>query len=190
MPKRALVIVSDGCEDVETVAPIDILTRAGIHVTIASLVDVSVNCAYGNILRAHITLDQVTGVFDAIILPGGGKNAKTLAADKRVIELVKTQFASGRLVAAICASPGTVLVEAAGLLRGKPASGDPGFHDKLRAGGAIVTDADVTVSDNVITARGPAAAISFGLTISDYLGCNEAVKALAEKWRVGRVGIS
>ena len=189
MAKRALVVCSDGCEDIETVAPIDILTRAGVEVTIASLTPGPAKAAYGNVIGTHTTLDQVTGEYDAIVLPGGGKNASNLAADRRLVEMIKTQHKNGRLVAALCASPGTVLAQAAGILHGVPATGDPGFNNRLLEGGAVVTDEDVTVSGNIITGRGPAAAIAFGLAVADYLGCSEAVQTLVEKWRVGRVPV-
>ncbi len=189
MAKRALIILSEGCEDIETVAPIDILTRAGVEVTIASLIPGPIKAAYGNVLNAHTTVDQVKGEFDAIVLPGGGKNAANLAADRHVIDMIKTQYKSGRLVAALCASPGSVLAQAADILHGVPATGDPGFSDRLLEGGAVVTNEDVTVSGNIITGRGPAAAIAFSLAVADYLGCDDAVQTLAEKWRVGRISV-
>lgn len=34
--KRVLLICSDGCEDIETISQIDVLTRGGIPFTIAS----------------------------------------------------------------------------------------------------------------------------------------------------------
>ena len=34
--KRVLLILADGCEDIETISQIDVLTRGGIPLTIAS----------------------------------------------------------------------------------------------------------------------------------------------------------
>ncbi|PWB76467.1 DJ-1 family protein, partial [candidate division GN15 bacterium] len=118
MEKRALIILSEGFEDIEAVTPIDILTRANVAVTIASLSPGPVAAAYGTILVPHTSLDQVRDLFDAIILPGGMRNAEKLAADHRVRELVERHYFDGQLVAAICASCALVLGEATGLLKG------------------------------------------------------------------------
>ena len=46
--KTALIPIADGTEDIETVSVIDILTRGGIEVTIASLTEAKlVKCANG-----------------------------------------------------------------------------------------------------------------------------------------------
>lgn len=186
MSKKAVVILTEGFEDMEAVVPIDIMTRAAIVVTIASLREGPVRAAYGTTILPTTTIDRVTDLYDAIVLPGGGKNAQGLAADQRVIDLVKRHYEAGKLVAAICASPGHVLAEAAGLLKGKRATGDPAFNDKLAAGGAIITDELVAVDGNIITGMGPGAAMLFGLRIAEYLCGKESANVLARRWRVER----
>jgi len=186
MTKKAIVILTDGFEDMEAVVPIDILTRAGIEVTIASLREGPVRAAYGTTILPTTTIDRVAVLYDAIVFPGGGKNAQALAADPGVIDLLKRHRVAGKLVAAICASPGHVLAEAAGLLKGKRATGDPAFNDKLAAGGAIITNELVTVDGDIITGMGPGAAMLFGLQIAEYLSGKDTADALARKWRVKR----
>ena len=137
--KTALVILSDGFEDIEAVAPIDVLTRSGVAVTIASLGDDNVAGAYGTTIVPHKSLELVNDRYDAIVLPGGKKNAETLAAHPKVRQMILEQHKQGRIVAAICASPSHVLAEAAGILKGRRATGDPSFNDRLKSAGAIVT---------------------------------------------------
>ena len=184
MAKRVLVVMADGCEDVEAVAAIDVLNRVGVNVTIAGLSEGPVKAAYGNTIGVDISLDETDDLYDGIVFPGGTKNAQALAANPRVVELTKRHFKEGRMVAAICASPSLVLAEAAGVVRDRRATGDPGFNEKLAAGGAKLTDEAVTVDGNLITAMGPGAALRFGLAMAEYLGHKDKAQELAKKWRI------
>ncbi len=184
--KKALVILADGFEDIEAVTPIDVLTRAGVDVTIAGLGDGTVKGAYGTTLVTHTNLEQAKGEFDVIVLPGGRRNAEALAASVTVKEMLHKQDRKGRLIAAICASPSHVLAEAAGILDGRRATGDPSFNDKLRAGGATVTAERVTVDDNIITATGPGSALTFALQITEELVGAAKADELAGRWKIDR----
>lgn len=186
MPARVLTIFTDGVEEIEAVAPVDILTRAGVEVVVAGLKSGSVTGAYGNTLGAKFSLNEVINeLYDAIVLPGGAVNARELAASPDVIDMVKRHYEAGRLVAAICASPSHALADA-GILKGKRATGDPGFNEKLAASGAVVTNELVTVDGNIVTAMGPGAALQFGLMLAEMLVDKETADRIAEKWRFKR----
>jgi protein deglycase len=184
MKKKILVILTDGFEDMEAVAPIDILNRAGVEVTIASLVDGPVKAAYGTTIIPHTTLDKAGVNFDGVVLPGGVKNAQSLAGSADVVRMVTKFQASGKLVAAICASPALVLAEKTDMLRGVPATCSPGFEDHLKKAGAIVTGERVTCHENIITGMGPGAALEFGLAVARYLTGDEIPNELKAKWRI------
>ena len=187
MSKSALIILSEGFEDIEAVAPIDILTRSGVEVWTAGLKPEPVAGAYGTLLIANATLVKDTGgEFDALILPGGLENAERMAQDEKVVETVRSQHRCGKLVAAICASSALVLGESCGILRGKRATGYPGFNDRLAACGAVVTGDHVTVDGNIITGMGPGAAVAFALQIAECLVGREIPNDLAARWRVVR----
>jgi 4-methyl-5(b-hydroxyethyl)-thiazole monophosphate biosynthesis len=186
MKKKVLVVLADGFEDIEAVTPIDMLTRAGVEVTIAGLKGGPVKAAYGTTIVPHTTIEQINGLYDGIVLPGGADNAESLAAHPKVIDLVRKHHEAGKLVGAICASPGQVLAEAAGILRAKNATGAPlpEYNERLAAGGAQLTDQPVTVDGNIVTAMGPGAALQFGLTLAEYLTDRATVDGFAKKWRV------
>jgi len=185
MKKRVLVVLAEGFEDVEAVAPIDVLNRAGVEVTVAGLKPGPVNAAYGNTIVPDLSVAEVgSELYDGIVLPGGVYNADSLAASPEVLSLVKRHYEAKKLVAAICASPGTVLAEAAGILKGHRAASAPGFEDKVKAAGAEFTDEEVTVDGHVITARGPGAALRFGLKLAGYLTGPETSEKLAGLWRI------
>lgn len=184
MKKKILLILAEGFEDMEAVAPIDILNRAGVEVTIASLVDGPVKAAYGTTIIPHTTLDKAGVDFDGIVLPGGVKNAQSLADSADVVRMVTKFQASGKLVAAICASPALVLAERTDMLRGIPATCSPGFEDHLKKAGASVTGERVTCHKNIITGMGPGAALEFGLAIAEYLVGNQIPNELRDSWRI------
>jgi 4-methyl-5(b-hydroxyethyl)-thiazole monophosphate biosynthesis len=186
MAKRVLLIAADGLEDIEAVASIDVLNRSGVSVTLAALRDGPLAAAYGSRLLPDTTVDRAEPLYDAIVLPGGRKNAEALAANAKVVELVRRHNIEGRLVAAICAAPSHVLAEAAGVLGGRKATGDPAFNDRLAAAGAYVTNQLVTVDRNIITGMGPGAALAFALMLAEYLVGREIADSLARKWHFQR----
>lgn len=186
MAKRALTILADGFEDIEAIAPIDILTRAGVEVTVAGLKPGNIKAAYGTVVAPQTTINGVSGLFDAIVIPGGRRNAEALASHPRVIELIRQHYQNGKIVAAICASPGLVLAEGAGIVHGKHATGDPTFNDKLLAAEAYVTGEQVTVDGNIITAQGPGAAMLFALMLVETLVDKQTADGFAAKWRIVR----
>ena len=186
MKKKILLVLSEGFEDFEAVTVIDILTRAGVEVIVAGLVEGSVQAAYGTIILPQTTIEKVDENFDGIVFPGGRKNAQNLALNSRVVELIKKFNSSGKMVAAICAAPSHVLGEAAGILRSKRSTGDPAFNDKLGAAGAIITNQAVTIDGNIITGMGPGAAMEFAFKLVEYLTGREIIDELKHKWRLDK----
>ena len=113
--------------------------------------------------------------YDGVILPGGMPGTTNLAADERVLALLRSFAAAGKLTAAICAAP-TVLAKA-GLLEGKKAVCYPGMEEQLT--GAKVSFDPVAVDGTVITSRGLGTAIPFALSIVQYFEGRERAEALA-----------
>lgn len=184
MKKRALLVLADGFEDIEAIAPIDVLTRVGVEVVVASLKPGPVSAAYGTKIIPNTTFAEIEGEFDAVICPGGKANAVALAQSHELRTLIQDFDNRGKLVAAICAAPSLVLGESAQILKGKNATGDSGFTDKLVSSGAIVSKAPVCRDGNIITASGPGSALSFALNLAAYLVGDEIAKTYAEKWGV------
>jgi protein deglycase len=154
-----LVILADGFEELEALGPVDLLRRAEIEVTTASLSENRHATGRSNITaHADAALSGVQGrLFDLLFLPGGA-GVKNLRADPRVRELVLQHHAAGRWLAAICAAP-TVLNDC-GLLAGKRYTAHFSVANELPAilaGERIVTDGKIT------TSRGAGTAVEFGL---------------------------
>ena len=184
MAARALLILSDGFEDIEAVMPIDVLNRVGVQVTVAGLEDGPVRGAYGCTILPSTNLSRLSGLYDALILPGGKVNAQNLASSRALIALIREHISAGKLIAAICAAPALVLGRGAGVLEGRRTSGAPETSGILLACGAIPAQEDLTVDGNIITAAGPGAALAFALKLAELLAGASAAQALAEKWRL------
>lgn len=184
MTRRALLVLSDGFEDIEAVAPVDVLNRSGVEVTLASLEEGPVRGAYGCTIVPTARLSSVSGLFDALIIPGGKVNAENLASSPKVRAVIREHFSAQRIVAAICAAPALVLGQSARIMEGKNATCDPYFKDILSACGASYTNQALTVDGTIITAMGPGAALAFGLKLSELLVGLSVADALAARWGI------
>jgi protein deglycase len=176
MGKHAVVVLADGFEELEAIAPIDLLRRAGIKVTILGVSSLDVRGSHDIVIKAARLLKDFSEPYDALILPGGPGH-KHLLESSQVIEMVKTAFSRNLLCAAICAAP--VVLAKAGILADKKVTCFPGNEDKL-AGGRFIDQKSIT-DGNVITSRGAGTAIEFALDIITYLAGKAASHAVAGK---------
>lgn len=178
MKTTALIPVANGSEDIEAVTLIDVLQRAGIAVTVASVEGSrEVTCANGTRLVAEVLHADVAGrQFDLIALPGGMPGAERLRDTPALISQLQAQDARGALLAAICASPGVVL-GSHGLIGARKATAYPGFEQLLPAGSFV---AERVVRDgHLLTSRGPGTALEFALALVEALGYAAKAEQLA-----------
>ncbi len=178
--EKVLILLAQGCEEVEAVTVIDLLNRAGLEVTTACLDNEKViHASHGALLMAQKTLNEVLNEeFDMVVLPGGLPGADHLANDTRVIRLIKDMANAGKYVSAICAAPHILAQN--GLLNGKKATAYPGFLKKSDFPQIDICDEKVVVSGNIITGRGPGVAMDFALTLIEVL-CGEELRDKVEK---------
>lgn len=178
MSRKALVILANGCEEIEAVTPIDVLRRAGVEVTVAGLSSKTITGAQGIKLEADILLNDYKTTPDIVILPGGAQGARNLSQSKEVLEIVKYLHNQKRLVAAICASP-AVALSPSGILSGRKVTCYPGFEKEFPKDVSFVEDR-VVMDGNVITSRGPGSALEFALKIVEELVSKEKANTLRE----------
>ena len=139
MSASALVCLAPGSEETEAVTTIDIMVRGGIQVTTASVAS-----------------------------DGSLKGAEYFRDSTLLVETVRQFHLSGRIVAAICAAAGTVLVPHNIFPIGNM-TGFPGLKETIPeeqwVDKRVVWDPRV----NLLTSQGPGTAIDFGLKIIDLL---------------------
>ena len=160
------VFLATGFEDIEAIAPVDIMRRAGLEVQTVSITgEEIVTSAHGVGIASDLLLSDVDfSSAEMLVLPGGLPGSTNLDACKPLTEAIKRHFESGGPIAAICAAP--LVYGHLGLLQGRRATCYPGVERELK--GATYTAAIVERDGNIITGKGPAAAFEFGYTIVDF----------------------
>lgn len=180
MPK-VYAMIANGTEEVECLAVVDVLRRAGAEVTLVSIEhDRTVTSSHGVKIVADAASDAVDLTdCDALFVPGGMPGSSRLAAYKPLVSAIGALLEKGKRVAAICAAPSVVL-GANGFLRGKNAVCFPGFEDGM-SGANVQAGARVVTDGNITTARGLGCAIELGLELVGLLFDAKTANALAAK---------
>lgn len=163
--------LADGFEELEAIAPIDMLKRAGVEVVTVGVTGKEVTGSHNITVVADIVTDEIelTDKLEAVILPGGMPGTLNLEKDPIVQKAIDYATEKGKYVCAICAAPS--ILGHKGLLNGKNATAFPGFEKDLS--GAVVSDKFVVCDGNFITARGAGVATEFGLKIVSRLLSDE-----------------
>ncbi|KAJ3071724.1 hypothetical protein HDU98_004889 [Podochytrium sp. JEL0797] len=178
----ALVVLTTGSEDLETVTCVDILRRGQIKVTLASLGDsTTVVCQEGITIVADELLKETSvSDFDAIVLPGGYAAAMAFSSDARLQSMLREFEAQGKVIAAVCASP--MALAPAQVAKGKTITSYPGCiaEDIQTTWFKSYSEDRVVVDGNVITSRGPATAAHFALSVVKKLKGAEVAQGVAE----------
>jgi protein deglycase len=158
---RILVPLAEGFEELEVVAPVDVLRRAGAQVILAALEqERHVRGRNGLTLLADADwATEAAAPCDCLLLPGGPAVAR-LRRHPGLIARVRAQDEARGWLAAICAAP-TVLLDA-GVLRQRRFTAHPSVAAELPQ--AELSQA-VVVDGRLITSRGAGTALDFGLTV-------------------------
>ncbi len=173
------MFLAEGFEEVEAIAPLDLLRRAGVSVMTIGVGAKVVRGAHGMEIIADITTYEAMKLLekspaDMVILPGGGLGTENLSVDPTVKAFIDHAHSNGKYIAAICAAPS--VLGKYGILKGKRATCFPGFEDKLD--GAILSDEKVVADGRIITAKGMGVAVQFGLALVSALVSKERADEL------------
>lgn len=169
MTKKVALFIENGSEELEFIAPLDIMRRANLEVDLISANNEDFITSSHNVkILADKKIDEVNNIldYDAIVIPGGMPGSTLLRDNKKIIEFYQTMYNSGKLVAAICAAP--IVLSDAGITDDKEVTSYPGFDKEINYKN-YNSEKAVVIDKNVITAQGPAVAILFGYEIVNYL---------------------
>ena len=170
--KTIFVFLAEGFEEIEALTPVDVLRRAGLSVQTVSVMDEQVVAgAHGVPVLADKMFAEINPEdAEMILLPGGLPGATNLDAHEGLSRMILDFAAAEKPLAAICAAP--LVLGNRGLLQGKKATCYPGFETYLQ--GAEYTAALVEKDGNIITGKGPGAAMEFAFAIVEkYCGIDK-----------------
>ena len=178
MCKKVCVFLADGFEEIEGLTVVDLLRRAGITVTTASITGQKmIHGAHGIDVQADTRIEEVDlEGQDMLVLPGGMPGTIHLGEHAGVCDAVRAFDEAGKWIAAICAAP-TVFGNM-GFLKGRKATCYPGMQEELVCG-EYLTDS-VVVSDHIITSRGMGTAIDFALKLIEVLSDAETAAKIGK----------
>lgn len=158
-------------EEVEALATVDVMRRAGIPITTVSMTGEKMVTSSHNVT---IEADKLFADCDfkdakALVIPGGMPAAANLSENTDLRNLLIAHHNTDTLLCAICAGP--MSLGKSKILENKRATCYPGFEKYLE--GAEYTAQLVETDGNIITGKGPGAAFPFALTILSRLTTEE-----------------
>ncbi len=168
---RVLCLLAEGFEEIEALAPVDLLRRANCEVVLAAVADHrEVRGRNGIIVRADTVLSEICPLnaegkpeFDVLMIPGG-PGVSELRKDGRAIRLATAYGQAGAWVAAICAAP--LILADAGLLANRRFTAHFSVWSELPQ---VPDPQRVVIDGNLITSRGAGTALDFGLALIEVL---------------------
>ena len=170
------VLLGTGFEEVEAIAPVDLLRRAGIPTLTVGVDGKLVNGGHGIAVEADIVIGEMDLTdLDMIVLPGGLGGVATARASQEALDALRFAWDNEKFVAAICAGP-TVLADL-GITNNQNATCYPGCENGM--GSATIAENVPCIRDGrLITGTSAGCAIPFGLMLV------EALKGTAEARRI------
>lgn len=172
------VFLADGFEEVEAIAPIDLLRRANVEVKTVSINPDrrSVTGARGVCVMADTSLDNIDlEAAQMLIFPGGGPGTDALAGCDRLMDILDLAVSENIRIAAICAAPAKIL-GVRGYLSGRRATCYPGLENRMT--GAIFCEENVVTDGIFTTSRGMGTACEFGIELVSILCGNEKAQEI------------
>lgn len=173
------VLLATGFEEVEAIAPIDLLRRAGIEVLSVGVTGKTVFSSHNIGIEADITIDQMDLTnLDMIVLPGGLGGVSGVRANESAMNALCFAWENDKFVAAICAGP-TALAELH-ITDGKQVTCYPSCEANM-GNANIVPNVPCVRDGKLITGTSAGCAVPFGLALVEALKGSDTAKAIAEQ---------
>lgn len=181
------ILLGTGFEEIEALAPADILRRGGVEVTLTGIGGAAVAGGHGiSVMCDKAVEDVCLKAGDMVVLPGGLDGVASIEGSAAAMALVRQAAADDSMwLCAICAAP--ALLARAGLIGpGNDAVCYPGMEGEMtQVGVAAHEDASVVVDDRIITGRAPGSAIDFGLELLEALKGADAAEQVRQDMHYG-----
>lgn len=173
------VLLGTGFEEMEAIAPIDLMRRAGISVLTVGVTGKTVYGSHNIGVEADILPEEIDLTnLEMVVLPGGLGGVASARASKAALDVLRFAWENGKFVAAICAGP-TVLADL-GITNGKQYTCYPGCEKEMDASG-LQPGAAFVRDGNLITGTSAGCAIPFGLALVEALKGKEAAETIKKQ---------
>ena len=156
--KIAFLTANEGVEQVELAEPLRAVREAGAEAELLAPETGEVQ-AFNHLDKGDtFPVDRAVGEadaseYDGLVLPGGVANPDQLRTEPAALEFVRSFFAAGKPVGAICHAPWTLID--AGVAEGRTLTSWPSLETDLRNAGANWVDEEVHVDQGLVTSRKP-----------------------------------
>lgn len=165
---RGLILFANYFEDIEALATIDLIRRAGIIIDTVSITgNIELTTQYNLKIKADKLIEDIQfNDYDFLIIPGGRAVKETHLHSQMTKKCVTHFYNKNQLIACICAAPS--ILGQMGLLEGVEFTCYPGCEDKMSKE-YYLQEEKVVVRKNIITAKAAGAAFEFAYKIIEYL---------------------
>jgi len=160
------VLLAKGFEEIEALAPVDLLRRVDVEVAMVSLNDdLMVQGGHDIYVKADITFEQVDfDLMEMLVIPGGLGGVSTIAEHPVAMDLILKTWKAEKKLAAICAAP--KLLAQLGILKGMSVVCHPSVNNEImNAGGRLLHNKQATCDRNLITGKAAGSSIEFALEL-------------------------
>jgi cyclohexyl-isocyanide hydratase len=161
-PKVAM-LVYPRMVPLDLIGPLTIFNLAGFDVRLVWKDKAPVMASGGLSIAATETFDECPADLDVLFVPGGIAGTVACMNDPAVLGFLADRGARAKWVTGVCT--GTLVLAAAGLLKGYDATSHWAVADMLPLMGARQVDKRVVRDRNRMTGGGVTAGIDFGLTL-------------------------
>ncbi len=171
------ILLGEGFEEVEALAPVDVLRRCGAQVKTCGIGGLEVCGAHGVTVKADCAVEEIDhGALELLVIPGGLGGVTSINGSKAALAAIERAWKDGKYIAAICAGP-TVLARMH-ISDGHRVTSYPGTGAQM--GQVDYCEEPVVVDGRLITSRGPGTALPFALKLAEMVCGAQAAKQVAE----------
>lgn len=162
--EKIVIYIYPGFADLDAVGPHHLLSAmAGASVKFIAATRDPVRTSGGYSITPQLTFGECPEALDLILVPGGTEGTIKAMEDPKVLDFLRLAASRSRLTGSVCT--GSMVLAAAGLLKGRRATSHWQTVDLLKFGGAIPEAKRVVKDGNIVTAAGVTAGMDLALEL-------------------------